>query len=513
MKRVPIDDVVVTKRHRPLRDTTALAESIQSLGLLNPITITESMRLVAGHHRLEACRSLGWGKIPANVVKLDELRAELAEIDENLIRTELDVLERSGHLARRKEIYEALFPETKHGGDRRSEEARSKRNNFDLKSFAEDTSEKTGVSSRTVEQEVQIASGLAAETKRIIRKTPLADSKTELLKLARIKDPERQAEVAQRVVAGEVKTVAQAIRAVARDEKQAEMEAKAAAAREQEAEREEYEEAEEVLDWQLVLGDCDKVLFEMVCEVERDGVIADLEMRPRLAFADPPYNIGIDYGDHHDDRMAPDDYLAWCRRWIGFVAEILDDDGSFWLLVNHEWGWRLCAEAVSAGLHLRQWITWYESFGVNCTKKFNRCSRPLLWFVKDPKRFVFNPEAVSRPSDRQTKYGDKRADPGGKVWDDVWGVNPPIPRLVDNHPDRLPGFPTQLPIELLLAVVGCASEPGDLVIDPFNGSGTTGEAAIRLGRRYVGIEKSPRFHELAALRLSAANGGNSGSAA
>jgi DNA modification methylase len=126
--------------------------------------------------------------------------------------------------------------------------------------------------------------------------------------------------------------------------------------------------------------------------------------------------------------------------------------------------------------------------------------------VKDPRRFVFNADAVTRPSDRQAKYGDRRADPGGKLWDDVWGVNPPIPRLVGTAAERIPDVPTQLPLQLLTAVVGCASDPGDLVVDPFAGSGTAGEAAIRLGRRFLGVERSGAFGNLACMRLTAAEG-------
>jgi hypothetical protein len=135
----------------------------------------------------------------------------------------------------------------------------------------------------------------------------------------------------------------------------------------------------------------------------------------RLVFADPPYNIGVDYGDHHDDRMEPSDYLAWCRRWIEASARLLTPDGSMWLLCNHEWSARLRIAMEDAGLHHRQTITWYETFGVNCTHKFNRCSRPMFWMTKHPRRFVFDRAAVNVPSARQTKYGDRRAAPTGRT--------------------------------------------------------------------------------------------------
>jgi site-specific DNA-methyltransferase (adenine-specific) len=109
--------------------------------------------------------------------------------------------------------------------------------------------------------------------------------------------------------------------------------------------------------------------------------------------------------------------------------------------------------------------------------------------VKDPTRFVFNAKAINRPSDRQTKYYDGRANPKGKNWDDVWI----IPRLTGTSKERIPDFPTQLPLELLRPIVGCASDEGDLVVDPFCGSATTGIACLERNRRFLGIEKSHQF--------------------
>jgi site-specific DNA-methyltransferase (adenine-specific) len=156
------------------------------------------------------------------------------------------------------------------------------------------------------------------------------------------------------------------------------------------------------------------------------------------------------------------------------------------------------------GLHRQQWITWYESFGVNCSRKFNRCSRPLLWYTKSKKGFTANHDApeVRRPSDRLLKYKDKRANPLGKLWDDVWGINPPIPRVCGTFKERIPEFPTQLPLALLRPIVAFSSNPGDVVLDPFSGSATTGVAAIEKGRRYIGIELGEKYARLSRERLA-----------
>ena len=220
----------------------------------------------------------------------------------------------------------------------------------------------------------------------------------------------------------------------------------------------------------------------------------------RLIFADPPYNQGVDYGRGCEaDSLSDEAYLAWCRRWIAESVRVLTDDGSLWVLISDEYADHFGILLREAGLHRRSWIKWYETFGVNCVNNFNRCSRHLFYCVKHPRRFIFNADAVSRPSDRQTKYADSRANPHGKLWDNVWH----IPRLVENSRERLPDFPTQLPLELVRPIVLCATHPGDLVIDPFCGSGTTGVAATSGGRRFVGIEANRYFHRLACNRVLA----------
>lgn len=281
-------------------------------------------------------------------------------------------------------------------------------------------------------------------------------------------------ELADKVLAGEV-PLAQAKREVERVEKRKELEKKAKAA-----------PVVESPDWRIVLGDS---------TLELDDIASG---SVRLVFADPPYNIGIDYGKGVKADLLPEkQFLDWCETWIIKCAEKLTKDGSFWLMIGDEYADHFGLLLRQAGLHRRAWIKWYETFGVNNPNNFNRCSRHIFYCVKDAKRFVFNTDAVNRLSDRAAKYNDKRADPGGKIWDDVWT----IPRLVGNAKERIPDFPTQLPLELVNAIVGCASDPGDTVLDPFTGSATTGVAAITQGRRFIGIEQSKKFHHLAEMRL------------
>ena len=189
-----------------------LRESIREIGLLNPITVTEDGHLVAGMHRLEAAHGLGWTDIPCHVVALDGLRAELAEIDENLIRNELHFTDRGDVYMRRKAIYVELHPETRVGatGYKGGKIVES-----DTMSFSKDTAAKTGVSPRTVEREIQLARDLTPAAKKAVRTVDMP--KTDALRMARL-EPGDQDAVATKLMAGEAASLADAQREVKREE-------------------------------------------------------------------------------------------------------------------------------------------------------------------------------------------------------------------------------------------------------------------------------------------------------
>lgn len=138
--------------------------------------------LIAGHHRLEACRSLGLVEIEASVVEMTELDRQLWEIDENLCRVDLTELERAEHLARRKDVYEARHPETRHGVA--GAVAKHGTGADDNLSFAADTASKTGIGEREIQRAVRRATKIASDVKKRIADTEIADSGVELDALA-----------------------------------------------------------------------------------------------------------------------------------------------------------------------------------------------------------------------------------------------------------------------------------------------------------------------------------------
>lgn len=131
MSKVNISVIKIAPNRRAINSSKVkeLAESIKEIGLLNPITITCNNTLIAGAHRLEAAKLLGWKDIEVSVTDISGLKAKLAEIDENLIRNELHYTERGDLLLERKQIYEGLHPETKAGASQAKGMNKAKGNN------------------------------------------------------------------------------------------------------------------------------------------------------------------------------------------------------------------------------------------------------------------------------------------------------------------------------------------------------------------------------------------------
>ncbi len=246
-----------------------------------------------------------------------------------------------------------------------------------------------------------------------------------------------------------------------------------------------------------------------------------------LAFADPPFNIGYDY-DEYDDKRTCDDYLDWSKKWMTAVTRVLKPDGTFWLAIGDEYAAELKVLATrELGLTCRSWVIWYYTFGVHCKTKFTRSHAHLFYFVKDAKRFTFNDAAVRVPSARQLVYGDKRANPKGRVPDDTWIIRPSphddwvlrpqdIPeaftgdsdtwyysRVCGTFKERQGFHGCQMPERLLGRIIGACSNG---VVGPSGGKmelGVTG-THDRSGKRKAGAE--PQLEACADERKRQAHG-------
>jgi site-specific DNA-methyltransferase (adenine-specific) len=234
-----------------------------------------------------------------------------------------------------------------------------------------------------------------------------------------------------------------------------------------------------------------------------------------LAFADPPFNINYRY-DVYRDNLASDEYLNWCRSWLCEIVRVLKPDGTFWLAIGDEFAAELKVIMQQEGkLFCRSWVVWYYTFGVHCTQKFSRSHAHLLYMVKDPHHFTFQADAVRVPSARQLVYADRRANPQGRMPDDTWILRPQdladgfqpledtwyFPRVAGTFKERAGWHGCQMPEQLLGRIVRACSRPGDRVLDPFAGSGTTLAVAKKLGRHFLGFELSANYAQRIDQRL------------
>jgi site-specific DNA-methyltransferase (adenine-specific) len=217
-----------------------------------------------------------------------------------------------------------------------------------------------------------------------------------------------------------------------------------------------------------------------------------------LIFADPPFNIGYKY-DKYYDKVKSKNYIAWTREWMTVCKKVLKPAGSFYIAIGDDYAANVKIIADQLGLHLRNWIIWHYTFGQQTKNKFARSHTHIFYLVNDKKNFTFNDHAVRVPSDRQLIYNDRRANPAGKMPDDVWTE---YSRVCGTFKERTGWHPCQMPESLLKRIIAASSNPGDCVLDPFCGSGTTPAAARRLDRDFVGIEISREYVENTRKRIA-----------
>lgn len=213
---IPLDKIVVGERLRAVDEDYAasLAENMARHQQRTPIEVRRAdrkglYRLIAGAHRVRALQLASIAEAQAIVLDVDDDEARLLEIDENLARRELNALDRAVFLLERKRIYEALSPETRHGGDRKS----SSRIGCDLipERFTKATAERLGYSERTIQNAILLAQRLTADTRQAIASSRVAYDGAQLEALSRL-DPELQLQVAKELAeAGERLRVADVV--------------------------------------------------------------------------------------------------------------------------------------------------------------------------------------------------------------------------------------------------------------------------------------------------------------
>ena len=261
--------------------------------------------------------------------------------------------------------------------------------------------------------------------------------------------------------------------------------------------------AEQGNGWALVQGDC----------------IAALEALPPhsvdVVFADPPYMLSnggttcqsgrrtsVNKGQWDASRGIVEDH-AFQTRWLTAVRRVLKPSGTIWVSGTQHVIFSIGFAMQEIGYHLLNTITWYKpnaSPNLAC-RFFTHSTEILLW--ASPMK--------TRPLGHRFNYKAMKAENGGKQMRDLWQIPAPEgEQVVWSVPtpgprEKVHGrHPTQKPLALLERVLASSAAPGDLVLDPFSGSGTTGVAAIQAGCRFLGLERDPAYVDLAARRMRAA---------
>ena len=222
-----------------------------------------------------------------------------------------------------------------------------------------------------------------------------------------------------------------------------------------------------------------------------------------LIFADPPYNIGKDFDGVKDKWATDEDYLNWCYVWLDLCIKKLKHNGSFYVMTSTQF-------MPYFDLFLRNKLTilsrliWsYDSSGVQAKKYFGSMYEPILYCVKVKDNYTFNAEEilVEAKTGSQRKLIDYRKNPPqpyntkkipGNVWDFA---------RVRYRMDEYEDHPTQKPIALLDRIIKASSNKGDIVLDPFSGSFTTGFMAKQLKRNFIGIELQEKYIKIGLRRL------------
>lgn len=238
-------------------------------------------------------------------------------------------------------------------------------------------------------------------------------------------------------------------------------------------------------------GDCLKVLLQMADE------------SVDLVFADPPYNIGKQFGEFDDVWPSDTEYAAWCYQWLTQCIRVLKPTGSLYVMTSTQ-------AMPYLDLWLRNYLTilsrivWnYDSSGVQARKYYGSLYEPILFCVKDPKNYTFNSadiEVEARTGAVRKLIDYRKEVPTPYKTTKIPGNTWYFPRVRYRMPEY-EQHPSQKPEALMERIIKASSNRDDLVLDPFGGTFSTAAVAQRLGRHSISIELQAEYIKIGLRRL------------
>jgi len=228
-----------------------------------------------------------------------------------------------------------------------------------------------------------------------------------------------------------------------------------------------------------------------------------------VTITSPPYNIGKEY----EQNRPLSEYLSWCRGWLHELHRVTKPTGSLWLNLGYvevEGSGRAVPLAYllwnQSPFYLLQEIVWHYGAGVASRRAFSPRNEQWLWFVKDHEHYTFNLDAVRDPNVKypnQKKNGKLKCNPLGKNPGDVW-ILPKVTSGRGRASGERTAHPAQFPLAVVKRIILASSNPGELILDPFAGSGSTLVASLHCQRRCIGVELRADYCAIAERRIRAA---------
>ena len=241
-------------------------------------------------------------------------------------------------------------------------------------------------------------------------------------------------------------------------------------------------------------GDC----LELMKKIDKEAI--------ELTVTSPPYNIGKEY----EKSLPLEEYINWCKQWIKEIYRITKSDGTFWLNVGYlEMPDKAKALPIpyllwdKTDFYMIQEVIWNYGAGVAGKKFFSPRNEKLLWYVKNRENYTFNLDGIRDKNVKypnQKKNGKLKCNPLGKNPSDVWQIPKVTSGTNRSSKERTP-HPAQFPIALIERVVKGSSNVGDIILDPFLGSGTAAIVALANKRKFIGFEIDKKYCEISAKRI------------
>jgi site-specific DNA-methyltransferase (adenine-specific) len=244
----------------------------------------------------------------------------------------------------------------------------------------------------------------------------------------------------------------------------------------------------------------EKLINKIICGDSLELLIQIPDNSIDMTFADPPFNLNKKY-NNANDKLKLDEYLNWCKLWITELVRITKPSGSIFVHNIPKW-LTYYSSFLNDIAYFKHWISW-DAPTAPMGKSLQPGHYGILYYVKEPKGAKFYeiryPHKRARKSNILAKdYGGKKSllHPFGPLVSDVWTD---IHRI--KHNKYRDEHPCQLPIHLLERIILMSTDEGDIVLDPFNGTGTTAIASKRLDRKYIGFDLSQKYVDITYKKL------------